>query len=106
MKRALRGRQTAGPLVHHSDRSIQHCSTYCQELHERHGVTRSMTDGYALAETVNGILDTEFLLQRPVDLIQARRMVKEAVQIYNEERLHPSLKTQTPGAVHRASLAG
>lgn len=111
MKRALRGRRTTGPLVHHSDRGIQYCSTYYQELHKRHGVTCSMTDGYdcyqnALAERVNGILKTEFLVQRPADLVEARRMVKEAVQIYNEERLHLSLKMQTPGAVHRASLAG
>ena len=40
----------------------------------------SMTDGYdcyqnALAERVNGILKSEFLLQRPADLGQARRMV-------------------------------
>lgn len=40
-----------------------------------------MTDGYdccqnALAEQVNGILKNEFLLSRPVDLAQARTMVK------------------------------
>ncbi len=111
MKNALRGRQTCQQLVHHSDRGIQYCSTHYQELHLRHGVTCSMTDGYdcyqnALAERVNGILKTEFLLQRPVDLHQARQMVKESVQIYNGERVHLSLKMQTPDAVHRASLAG
>jgi len=111
MKNALRGRQTRQPLVHHSDRGIQYCATYYQELHKRHGVTCSMTDGYdcyqnALAERVNGILKTEFLLDRPADLKQARKMVAESVQIYNRERLHLSLKMQTPDAVHRASLAG
>jgi len=110
MKMALRARQSRQPLVHHSDRGIQYCSAYYQALHQRHGVTCSMTDGYdcyqnALAERVNGILKTEFLLQRPADLQQARRMVAQSVHIYNHERLHSSLKMQTPDAVHRASLA-
>ena len=111
MKMALSGRQSSRQLVHHSDRGIQYCSTYYQALHKRHGVICSMTDGYdcyqnALAERVNGILKTEFLLQRPADLAQARRMVEQSVRIYNCERPHLSLKMQTPDAVHRASLAG
>lgn len=70
MKMALSERRSGRQLVHHSDRGIQYCSTYYQALHQRHGVTCSMTDGYdcyqnALAERVNGILKTEFLLQRP-----------------------------------------
>lgn len=70
-----------------------------------------MTDGYdcyqnALAERVNGILKGEFLLVRPADLDQARRMVAQSVEIYNKERPHLSLKMQTPDAVHRASIAG
>ena len=80
MKMALSGRQSNRQLVHHSDRGIQYCATYYQALHKRHGVICSMTDGYdcyqnALAERVNGILKSEFLLQRPADLGQARRMV-------------------------------
>jgi putative transposase len=111
LKMALRARQSDQPLVHHSDRGIQYCSSYYQALHQRHGLKCSMTDGYdcyqnALAERVNGILKTELLLQRAADLEQARRMVRESVQIYNAERPHLSLKMQTPDAVHRASLAG
>jgi len=60
----------------------------------------------ALAERVNGILKSEFLLNRPADLTQARRLVAESIQIYNQERPHLSLKMQTPDAVHRASLVG
>ena len=49
-----------------------------------------MTHGYdcyqnTLAERVNGILKNEFLLARPADLQQARRMVAESIQIYNCE---------------------
>jgi putative transposase len=47
-----------------------------------------MTDGYdcyqsALAERVNGILKTEFLIHRPADLAQAKQMMREAITIYN-----------------------
>jgi putative transposase len=66
-----------------------------------------MTDGYdcyqnALAERVNGILKTEFLLHRPKDLAQAKRMVEESIEIYNRKRPHLALKYKTPDAVHRA----
>lgn len=111
MKMALKSRKTREELVHHSDRGLQYCSNHYQELHRRHGVRCSMTDGYdcyqnALAERVNGILKNEFLLSRPADLATARRMVAQSVKIYNDERPHLSLKMQTPDAVHRASLAG
>jgi putative transposase len=111
LKMALKGRQTNQPLIHHSDRGIQYCSIHYQQIHQRHGVTCSMTDGYdcyqnALAERINGILKTELLLQRPANLMDATRMVRESIAIYNNERPHLSLKMQTPDAVHRASLAG
>ena len=68
-----------------------------------------MTDGYdcyqnALAERVNGILKQDFLLQRPEDLDEAQRMVRQSVAIYNTERPHSSLQLKTPDEVHRASL--
>ena len=111
LKMALKGRQTRQRLLHHSDRGIQYCSAYYQEIHERYGLTCSMTDGYdcyqnALAERMNGIFKMEYLLQRPVDLREARRMVSESIQIYNEERPHTSLKYKTPNEVHRASVEG
>ena len=109
-KMALKTRQTEQTLIHHSDRGIQYCSDEYQQLHARHGVRCSMTDGYdcyqnALAERVNGILKNEFLLHRPADLEQARRMVSESIQIYNQQRPHLSLKMKTPDEVHRASIA-
>lgn len=105
-KKALKQRSGGGELIHHSDRGVQYCSGLYQSLHERYGVKCSMTDGYdcyqnALAERVNGILKGELLLQSPQDLTQAREMVREAVDIYNEERPHHALKYRTPDAVHR-----
>lgn len=110
LRRALKGRRSEGRLIHHSDRGIQYCSAEYQAIHHQHGLTCSMTDGYdcyqnALAERVNGILKHEFLLQRPADLDQARRMVRESIEIYNQERPHLSLQLKTPDEVHRASLA-
>ncbi|WP_408101434.1 IS3 family transposase [Stutzerimonas sp. VN223-3] len=105
--RALQQRTSRKELVHHSDRGIQYCSAHYQRLHAQHGVTCSMTDGYdcyqnAMAERVNGILKNELLMQSPADLTQARRMVREAIDIYNQERPHLALKYKTPDAVHRA----
>ncbi|RRQ98363.1 IS3 family transposase, partial [Enterococcus faecalis] len=73
LKMALKTRHTRQPLVHHSDRGIQYCSAEYQRIHQRHGITCSVTDGYdcyqnALAERVNGILKVELLLKRPADL--------------------------------------
>lgn len=106
-KMALAGRRTALPLVHHSDRGIQYCSQEYQALHQQYGVICSMTDGYdcyqnALAERINGILKTEYLLGRPEDIAQARKMVRESVNLYNTRRPHLSLKYKTPDEVHRA----
>lgn len=110
LKQALKGRQTQQTLVHHSDRGVQYCSEQVQQLHRKHGLTCSMTDGYdcyqnALAERVNGILKGELLLHRPANLEEARKMVSESVTIYNGERPHLSLQMKTPDAVHQASLA-
>ncbi|WP_348925162.1 IS3 family transposase, partial [Escherichia coli] len=107
LRQALRLRKTTSPLVHHSDRGLQYCSALYQSVHERNGITCSMTDGYdcyqnALAERINGILKDEFLLSRPADLAQAREMVKESVAIYNHERPHLALKYKTPDDVHQA----
>lgn len=107
LRKALRDRSGYGPLIHHSDRGIQYCCDSYQELHRQYGIHCSMTDGYdcyqnALAERVNGILKTEFLLVRPRDAAQAREMVNESVEIYNRDRPHLALKYKTPDAVHRA----
>lgn len=106
-KSALRTRHTQSPLIHHSDRGSQYCSAQYQRIHETHGVRCSMTDGYdcdqnALAERINGILKQEYLLQKPKDLDEANKMVKEAIQLYNEHRPHQSLKYKTADEVHRA----
>ncbi|GGH67303.1 hypothetical protein GCM10010975_36980 [Comamonas phosphati] len=80
LKNALKARQSDQPLVHRSDRGAQYCADHYQQLHRRHKLSCSMTDGYdccqnALAERVNGILKAELLQHRATDLAQAKRMV-------------------------------
>ncbi|WP_284186161.1 IS3 family transposase, partial [Vibrio hyugaensis] len=104
---ALKKRRSKGSLIHHSDRGSQYCSKEYQDLHAKHKVVCSMTDGYdcyqnALAERVNGILKMEYLLRKPKDIAQARKMVAESVEIYNQMRPHTALKYKTPDEVHRA----
>lgn len=105
--KALKRRAYDGELIHHSDRGAQYCSEEYQTVHRKHHVTCSMTDGYdcyqnALAERVNGILKMEYLLTKPKDLNEARKMVAESVRLYNEHRPHTALKYKTPDEVHRA----
>lgn len=104
---ALSQRKTKNTLVHHSDRGGQYCSNEYQELHKQYHVTCSMTDGYdcyqnALAERINGILKNEYLLVKPKDLSEAKKMVEESVVIYNQRRPHTALKYKTPDEVHQA----
>ena len=108
-RKALRQRQSQQPLIHHSDRGLQYCSCLYQAEHSQHEVSCSMTDGYdcyqnALAERVNGILKTEYLLRKPENLAQAEVMVSESIQLYNQQRPHMALKNKTPDEVHRAFL--
>ncbi len=95
-------------LIHHSDRGIQYCSHAYVNLLTKHGVQISMTEENhvyenAKAERVNGILKNEFLLgETLVSFEVAKKLVKDSVQIYNEERLHLSLNYQTPAMTHSA----
>src|SRR5262245_7484698 len=98
----------SGPLelIHHSDRGLQYCSHAYVQLLTKNGVQISMTEERhvyenAKAERVNGILKTEFLLGETINSFAlAQQQVKDAIKIYNEERLHLSLNYQTPAMRH------
>ena len=100
----------SGPLdlIHHSDRGLQYCSHAYVHLLTKNGVQISMTEERhvyenAKAERVNGILKTEFLLGETLKSFEvAQQLVKDAIKIYNEERLHLSLNYQTPAMRHAA----
>ncbi len=104
MALAQRGNQDT-PLIHHSDRGLQYCSNEYINLLESGQIDISMTEDNhvyenALAERVNGILKTEFLLGRQPSIEVAKVAVKQSIEIYNKERLHMSLNYRTPEEVH------
>jgi putative transposase len=105
LKRALRAARPAAGLVHHSDRGIQYCSNqYVNELKKRE-IRISMTEENhcyenAIAERVNGILKDEFYLDQTFfSKKAASNATDNAINIYNNKRLHISLGYKTPNTV-------
>jgi transposase InsO family protein len=93
-------------IIHHSDRGIQYCCPDYSTFAEKKGFILSTTQQYdpyenAIAERINGILKYEFGLKGTLTNITiARKMITQAVHIYNNERLHWSLNLKTPQQVH------
>jgi len=81
-------------IIHHSDRGIQYCCPDYSEFAEKRNFILSTTQQYdpyenAIAERINGILKYEFGLINTIKNIEiAQKMLKQAVKIYNNERLH------------------
>jgi len=96
-------------LIHHSDRGIQYCSNVYIQILKRKKIDISMTEENhcyenAIAERVNGILKDEFYLDQTFDSIaHAKRATKNAINLYNEIRLHLSLDYKTPNMVYKVS---
>lgn len=110
LKMAIGARQTSHPLIHHSDRGLQYCSSEYQRVLSTNDIRPSMTDGYdcyqnALAERVNGILKQEFLLYRSKSFNELKVLVEQSVTIYNRLRPHLSLGMKTPQEVHEKASA-
>ena len=93
-------------IIHHSDRGIQYCCPAFSDYAEKNGFILSTTQQYdpyqnAVAERVNGILKYEFGLKDSiVNQDVARKMIAQSVRIYNEKRMHWSLKFKTPQQAH------
>ena len=107
LKLALRQARPAAGLVHHSDRGIQYCSNqYVNELKKR-DIKISMTEENhcyenAIAERVNGILKDEFYLDQCFyNTRSASIATANAINIYNNKRLHVSLGYKTPNMVFK-----
>lgn len=96
-------------FIHHSDRGIQYCChAYVNRLKSVFARVSMTEENHvyenAMAERVNGILKQELGLDGRFRTIEeARQAVKEAVEIYNEERLHMSLDYKTPNEVFMAN---
>lgn len=104
---ALKNRKYTHQLTHHSDRGLQYCSAdYIKKLNENN-VQISMTekgDPYenAIAERINGILKYEFLIVDGFKNHQeARKVIEESIEIYNQKRPHMSCQMLTPNNAHK-----
>lgn len=93
-------------IIHHSDRGIQYCCPDYSQFAENKGFILSTTQQYdpyenAIAERINGILKYEFGLKNTIKSIAiAQKLVAEAVELYNNDRMHWSLDLKTPQEVH------
>lgn len=107
LQKALKQPGKRSGLIHHSDRGIQYCSNVYTKLLIKNNIKISMTEENhcyenALAERVNGILKDEFYLDQTfTDVDHAKRATKNAINLYNEIRLHLSLDFKTPNYVHQ-----
>jgi len=93
-------------IIHHSDRGIQYCCPDYSQYAENKGFILSTTQQYdpyenAIAERINGILKYEFGLKKTLKSVQiAQKMTAQAVELYNNERMHWSLDLKKPQEVH------
>ena len=93
-------------MIHHSDRGAQYASNDYTKILDANKIRGSMSakgNPYdnAVMERMIGTLKREFLLHQTFpDRESIHHAVKQAVQIYNEERPHTSLHYQTPAAVY------
>jgi transposase InsO family protein len=110
LKMAIKHRITNYPLIHHSDRGLQYCSSMYQLELSNNQIIPSMTDGYdcyqnALAERINGILKQEFLIYTCNNSVELKQLIQESVRIYNSKRPHLSLNMKTPNFIHEKTEA-
>jgi transposase InsO family protein len=94
-------------LIHHSDRGFQYCNTNYTSFAENNSITMSMTEQHdpyenAIAERINRTLKYEYGLKQTIKNTKlAKKIVKEAVNIYNNLRPHLSLEMRKPSEVHQ-----
>ncbi len=108
LKMALNKRKyKTSELIHHSDRGLQYCSKLYTDCLSENNIIISMTengDPYenAIAERVNGILKDEFgLSDKFENIMEAKKLTKQSVVIYNQLRPHLSCSMLTPNQMHQ-----
>jgi putative transposase len=105
LQMAVKNRTSSLPLIHHSDRGLQYCSTIYQQALGKANIIPSMTEGgncyqNALAERMNGILKQEFLIHKCNTGKELKKLISESIKTYNNERPHLNLKMKTPNFIH------
>lgn len=107
LKMAINNKQHGtSTTIHHSDRGIQYCFPEYTKFATNNGMVLSTTEKYdpyenAVAERLNETLKYEFGLIKTIPSLEiANKMLKQAVDIYNNQRRHCSLQMQTPNYAH------
>lgn len=94
-------------LIHHSDRGSQYCSKAYVDLLKDGKLAISMTQSgspydNAIAERINGILKSEFEIERNTgSMTQLRLKITQAIHVYNRLRPHDSCQSLTPEQAHQ-----
>lgn len=109
LQMAIKKREyTHRELIHHSDRGIQYCFPEYTQFAKDNGMILSTTEKYdpyenAVAERINQTIKYEFGMIRTIPTLEiAKKIIAEAVEIYNNERRHRSLDMMTPQLAHVA----
>lgn len=95
-------------LIHHSDRGIQYCSFGYVKLLQDYNIQISMTENgdpleNAIAERVNGIIKEEYLYDYQVESTkEAKELLADVVELYNNDRPHMSIGNLTPNQIHHS----
>lgn len=106
LRQALKTVSDTQGIIHHSDHGCQYTSRAYQSILAKHHLVCSLTGrnrcyDNAVAERLNGILKHEFMLKRVFpDFAVAAEAVREAVRVYNHQRLHAALGYRTPDKVY------
>jgi transposase InsO family protein len=97
-------------LLHHSDRGVQYCDKKYVKLLQDYDIKISMTESgdpreNAIAERVNGIIKNEYLKGIKVETLEdAKRILSQTIDLYNNDRPHSSISYLTPNEVHKNNI--
>ena len=110
LKMALQQLRPGEQPIHHSDRGSQYCCHEYVQLAATRGLAMSMTETdhcaeNALAERMNGILKSEYGLDRCFKTkALSSQAVAQAIHLYDTRRPHTALGHQFPAVVHASFL--
>lgn len=109
LKQAIRTRQPASGLVHHTDRGGQYAGTDYRTVLRRAGMRQSMSRAAncydnAFMESCWGTFKTEMEIAEYDSEEHARRAVAEYVNYYRFDRKHSSLGYLTPAQFTRSTM--
>lgn len=96
-------------LIHHSDRGVQYCSQQYVNLLQDNHIQISMTENgdpleNAVAERINGIIKEEYLDYYQIETMEeAKELLAQVVNLYNQERPHMSISNLNPEQIHQTN---